>query len=225
MAAFKRAVVERATELEAQRVFVLDEMWSFQDDQEAADEAEDLVRRGRHFRLGTFFMTQRPMDALDSSLGKTVQSQCASQWFGMQNPSEISDVSSRLRWTPEQIGVIERFGPGDAMLVAGLNRVAFRVDYSPDEFAMAHTDSTKGDYDGRAEHPDLDVELAAWTVAGRSAERDPYATLDRTSSRLLDEYRQDLIDSDNSDDEDDPDDDEEEEERRRLEEEDDDEAA
>lgn len=214
MSAFKRAVIDRAAEHEAQRSFVLDEMWSFQDDTEASDEAEDLVRRGRHFRLGTFFMTQRPMDALDSSLGKTVQSQCASQWFGMQNPSEISDVSSRLRWTPEQIGVIERFGPGDAMLVAGLNRVAFRVDYSPEEWAMAHTDTTKGERDGRPEYPDLALELAAWTVTDGSTGRVAHDPLDGTSTRLLDEYRQALID----DDDDDPDDEDEEEERRRVEE-------
>lgn len=208
MSAFKRAVLERAADHEAQRSFVLDEMWSFQDDQESSDEAEDLVRRGRHFRLGTFFMTQRPMDALDSSLGKTVQSQCASQWFGMQNPSEISDVSARLRWTPEQIGVIERFGPGDAMLVAGLNRVAFRVDYSPEEFAMAHTDTTKGEHDGRPEYPELDVELAAWTVAGSSPGRVAHAALDSTSTRLLDDYRQSLIDEDDPDDEDEEEEDE-----------------
>jgi len=190
MAAFKRAVFARAAEYEAQRAFALDEMWSFQDDAEAADEAEDLVRRGRHIKLASFFMTQRPMDALDSALGKTVQSQCASQWYGMQFPAEISDVSARLRWTPEQIAVIERFGPGDAMLVAGLHRVAFRVDYSPEEFEMAHTDGggyaeRKGLPDGRLESAALANQPAGWPVVDGGTGNDPDVALDGEAPGLL----------------------------------------
>lgn len=151
--ALKRAVWTRGATLEAPRSLIVDEMHSYQDDPEAVDEGEDLVRRSRHIRLACFYMTQRPQDALDSALGKTVQSVCATQIFGMQSPAEISDVSVRLRWTPEQIQVIERFGPGDALLTTGLHRVAFRVDFSPEEWAMAHTDWTdrKGVPDGRTE--------------------------------------------------------------------------
>lgn len=150
--AFKHAVFTRAATKERdtgyprkRRALRVDEVWSHAEDQEAARETEDIVRRGRHLKLSGGFATQRPMEALDSRLGRVIQSLCATQWYGMMMPAEISDVAARLRWTNEQTRLIESFGQGDGMLVAGLHRVAFRVDFSREEFKMAQTDRVTDD--------------------------------------------------------------------------------
>ena len=138
--AFKRAIFQRAAKWRTRRVAIVDEMWSVVGDHEAESEVEDMVRRGRHFQIAGFFMTQRAMDALSSSLGGTVQSLCGTKYFGMQAPSEISDVQKRLRWTDDQVETISRLGVGEAMLEAGLTRIVFEVEHSPDEYRMANTD-------------------------------------------------------------------------------------
>lgn len=143
--AFKRAIFKRAAKWRTRRVVIVDEMWSVIGDHEAESEVEDMVRRGRHLQIASFFMTQRPMDALSSSLGATVQSLCGTKFFGMQASSEISDVQKRLRWTDEQVEIISRIGVGQAMLEAGLTRIVFEVEHSPDEYQMANTDGMEDD--------------------------------------------------------------------------------
>lgn len=140
MVAFKRAVWLRAAAHEANRAFGIDEMWSFEGDKEAEDEVEDLVRRGRHVHLAGFYMTQRVLDALNSKMGQTVQAIAKTHWYGVQGDSELTDVKNRLRWTNEQVQAIERFTAGQAMLVAGRDRLLFYVDYSPEEYDAFHTD-------------------------------------------------------------------------------------
>ena len=132
MAAFKRAIFLRAAKHRARRMFVADEINTYSDERgeagkEVAYELEDAWRRGRHLDIACASLTQRPVDALASRLGGVIQSISATQWYGMQNPGEISDVAKRLRWTDEQQDAIARFGQGDGLLiVAGLHRIAFR---------------------------------------------------------------------------------------------------
>jgi hypothetical protein len=148
--ALKRAVWRRAALIRALRRIGVDETWVYVEDKEASDEGEDIVRTGRRMKVAGAFQTQRPMDALDSKLGGIIQSQCATQWYGMQNDSEISDVGRRLRWTSEQEEAIAAFGQGDGFLKAGLHRVAFRADYTPEEFDMAQTDTVAAELDPAA---------------------------------------------------------------------------
>lgn len=182
--AWKQAIFRRATRpgMRMPRIAIVDEMWSVIGDKEAESEVEDMVRRGRHFDLATFFMTQRAMDALSSTLGATVQSQCGTKLFCMQLPSEISDVQKRLRWTDEQVEVISRLGVGQAMIEAGLSRLTFEVIPSPDEYAMANTDAkvdeptsqayTRDDGPRSSERHPLDVPASGRPDGRNPGERD-----------------------------------------------------
>lgn len=169
----KAAIFKRAAEHPAPRQWVVDELWSFVKGAEAlgADPhhvarsngaIEDLVRRGRHLRLGGAFMTQRPKDSLESQLMQIIQSQASSQWVGMQMPAEITDIAPRLHWTPAEVAAIKRFVPGHGLLVAGPWRVTMRVTASDDEYAMANTDgkvtrdATTPSADGRGLDEDAD---------------------------------------------------------------------
>lgn len=171
--AFKHAVFRRAAKRRAKYRLAVDEVWSYAEDLEAAREAEDIVRRGRHLQLSGAFATQRPMEALDSRLGRVIQSLCATQWYGMMMPAEITDVAARLRWTDEQTRLIESFGQGDGMMAVGLHRVAFRVDFSRDEWDMAQTDSVIArPHDSIGYATVLSSRMKGISDATRSAQRD-----------------------------------------------------
>lgn len=159
---------ERATHLKARRQWAVDELWSFVKSGEAfgtdphwqiscVNAIEDLVRRGRHQLFGAAFFTQRAKDSLDVPVMKIIQSQCATQVFGPQNPAEISEVKEGLDWTDADVRAIKSFSPGQCLVVAGPWKVAMRVTASDDEFDNFNTDgkpsreettpSTEGDTD------------------------------------------------------------------------------
>ncbi len=175
LVAFKAAIFARIAEIRKRRAFVIDEMWSFDEDRAAEFAIEDTVRRGRHFGLAGFYATQRVLDALNSKTGAIVQSLCATQWYGMQGNSEIADVAKKLRWTNEQLETIERFTAGQAMLIAGRDRLVFYVDHTPEEYEAFNTDYTILKPKGRSpDHarsdyvPALAVEPTGRPIAGRS---------------------------------------------------------
>jgi hypothetical protein len=160
MVAIKRAVWARAQRLRKRTQLVLDEIWTYAEDPTAAHEIEHIVRGGRKYRIGLVAQTQRPADSLDTYIGRVIQSQAATQWYGMQNPSEITDIAERLHWSSEEVAAIRKFGQGDALLAIPGTRVTFHVSASPIEYEMAHTDWTAApDVEPvRAEPTDEDLE-------------------------------------------------------------------
>ncbi len=140
MVMIKHAVWARAQRWRRRTQLVLDEIWTYAQDPAAAHEIEHLVRAGRKYRLGLVAQTQRPADSLDTYIGRVIQSQAATQWYGMQNPSEITDIAERLHWTAEEVAAIRKFGQGDALLAIPGTRVTYHVTWAPVEFEMAHTD-------------------------------------------------------------------------------------
>jgi hypothetical protein len=151
LAQVKTALWRRASEHQARRQWFVDELWSFVkintdmgvDPAELAHclaAIEDLIRTGRHVQVGAAMFTQRAKDSIEVPLMQVIQSQAASQMFGMQRPGEISDVADRLHWTAADIKQIKKFSPGQAILEAGPWRVAMRVTASDDEYEMANTD-------------------------------------------------------------------------------------
>jgi hypothetical protein len=147
----KEKLWKRAAALPARRKWGIDELWSFVklSEQMGVDPywlarcvgaIEDLVRTGRHMQVGAVLMTQCAKDSLDVPVMQVIQSLCAIQVYGMQNPSEISDIAGRLQWTPADIKAIKKFSPGQMILSAGPWRVAMRLTASDAEYAMANTD-------------------------------------------------------------------------------------
>jgi len=111
-------------------------------DEQAANELEDLVRRGLHIQLGGVFITQRVADFFSTTCGQVIQSIAASQWYGQQLPTELARVADVLRLSPAEREFLQGAGIGEGLLVAMGQRVAMSLwgHTSPEEYAMANTD-------------------------------------------------------------------------------------
>jgi len=122
--------------------FVVDEAVTLLRDDQAANELEDLVRRGRHIQLGGVFIMQRVADFFNTTCGQVIQSIAASQWYGQQLPTELARVADVLRLSPAEREFLQAAGIGEGLLVAMGQRVAMSLwgHTSPEEYAMANTD-------------------------------------------------------------------------------------
>ncbi len=151
MVRVKAALFALAAARPARRKLIVDELWSWARGAEQVNAdpkivaqswtaIEEIIRLGRHVQFGGDWMTQRLKDCFVSPLLDVVQSQCASQMYGLMKPAEISDVADRLSWTKAEQTAIKKFTPGQFLLTAGPWRVAMRVTASPAETIMASTD-------------------------------------------------------------------------------------
>lgn len=122
--------------------FIVDEAVTLLRYEEAANELEDLVRRGRHIQLGGVFITQRVADFFNTTCGQVIQAIAASQWYGQQLPTELARVAEVLRLSPAEREYLQQAGIGEGLLVAMGQRVAMSLwgHTSPEEYAMANTD-------------------------------------------------------------------------------------
>ncbi len=122
--------------------FIVDEAVTLLRYAEAANELEDLVRRGRHIQLGGVFITQRVADFFNTTCGQVIQAISSSQWYGQQLPTELARVADVLRLSPAEREFLQQAGIGEGLLVATGQRVAMSLwgHTSPEEYAMANTD-------------------------------------------------------------------------------------
>lgn len=122
--------------------FIVDEAVTLLRHERAANELEDLVRRGRHIQLGGVFITQRVADFFNTTCGQVIQAIASSQWYGQQLPTELARVADVLRLSPAERDFLQQAGIGEGLLVAMSQRVAISLwgHTSPEEYAMANTD-------------------------------------------------------------------------------------
>jgi hypothetical protein len=122
--------------------FIVDEAVTLLRHEQAANQLEDLVRRGRHIQLGGVFITQRVADFFNTTCGQVIQAIASSQWYGQQLPTELARVADILRLSPAEREFLQQAGIGEGLLVAMGQRVAMSLwgHTSPEEYAMANTD-------------------------------------------------------------------------------------
>jgi hypothetical protein len=122
--------------------FIVDEAITLLRYEQAANELEDLVRRGRHIQLGGVFITQRVADFFNTTCGQVIQAIASSQWYGQQLPTELARVADVLRLSPAEREFLQQAGIGEGLLVAMGQRVAMSLwgHTSPEEYAMGNTD-------------------------------------------------------------------------------------
>ena len=140
----KRLVWEWVQEHSGPASFIVDEAVTLLRYEEAANELEDLVRRGRHIQLGGVFITQHVADFFNINCGQVIQAIASSQWYGQQLPTELARIVDVLRLSPAEREFLLQAGIGEGLLVAMGQRVAMSLwgHTSAQEFAMANTDAT-----------------------------------------------------------------------------------
>ena len=121
------------------RLVVVDEAWMLMRDGEGARFLFKMAKASRKRGAGLTVISQDVADILSSDLGMAVVSNAATQVLLRQAPQAIDAISDAFGLTVGEARLLLAAGQGEALLVAGTNRVSFRVMASPREAPMCQT--------------------------------------------------------------------------------------
>ena len=131
----------------ARRLVVVDEAWLLMRDGEGARFLYRMAKAARKRNAGLTVVTQDAADVLATDLGMAVVSNAATQILMRQATQAIDAVQEAFGLTAGEARLLLSAGRGQALLVAGSNRVQFTVVASAEEDKLAQ--STAGaDLDG-----------------------------------------------------------------------------
>jgi hypothetical protein len=123
---------------------VIDEAVTVTRDKAGEDALYDVATRGRHYGVELHTLTQLATTWFNTEIGRAVQGTSANQWYGQLEDRERDElVKSGVRFSQDELDLIERAGQGEGLLVTGGRRVWVNLygHTSPAEFAAFHTDS------------------------------------------------------------------------------------
>lgn len=121
------------------RLVVVDEAWLLLRDGEGAKFLFRMAKAARKRAAGLTVVTQDAADVLASDLGLAVVSNAATQILMRQAPQAIDAIQHAFALTAGEARMLLNAPQGEALLIAGTSRVAFRADGSPHETAVART--------------------------------------------------------------------------------------
>jgi type IV secretory pathway VirB4 component len=134
------------------RLVVVDEAWLLMRDPAGARFLYRLAKRARKHWCGLTVITQDAADLLATDLGQAVAANAATQVLLGQAPQAIDQLTAAFRLSEGERAFLLAARPGEAILAAGTDRVAFRAIASPAEHRLVTTDPTDlaDDQDGDA---------------------------------------------------------------------------
>jgi hypothetical protein len=121
---------------EGRRLVVVDEAWMLMRDGEGARFLFKMAKASRKRGAGLTVISQDVADILSSDLGMAVVSNSATQVLLRQAPQAIDAISDAFGLTVGESRLLLAAGQGEALLVAGTNRVSFRIMASHREAPM-----------------------------------------------------------------------------------------
>jgi hypothetical protein len=98
-----------------------------------------MAKASRKRNAGITVVTQDAADVLSTDLGMAVVSNAATQVLLRQAPQAIDTVTDAFGLTAGEARLLLAAGQGEALLIAGSSRVAFRVVASTTERILAQT--------------------------------------------------------------------------------------
>ena len=125
------------------RLVVVDEAWQLMRDPEGARFLFRLAKSARRHWCGLTVVTQDAGDLLSTDLGMAVVSNAATQILLRQAPQAIDRVVTAFQLSDGERQLLLTAQPGEALLAAGRDRVAFRALASPDEHRLITTDPSE----------------------------------------------------------------------------------
>jgi type IV secretory pathway VirB4 component len=143
----------------ARRLVVVDEAWMLLRDGTAANWMFRMAKAARKRNAGIAVVTQDAADLLGSDLGQAVIANSATQILMRQAPQAIDAIAEAFDLTDAERHLLLSARRGEALLVAGSQRVRFEVVASAEEHSLAATSPEfLGAAPGEALHrPDLDL--------------------------------------------------------------------
>jgi type IV secretory pathway VirB4 component len=121
------------------RLVVVDEAWLLMRDGEGARFLYRMAKAARKRHAGLTVVTQDAADVLGTDLGQAVVANAATQILMRQATQSIDTVADAFGLTAGEARLLLAAERGEALLVAGTNRVAFRVVASNAEDTLCQT--------------------------------------------------------------------------------------
>jgi type IV secretory pathway VirB4 component len=121
------------------RLVVVDEAWMMLRDRAAAAWLFKMAKAARKRNAGLAVITQDAADVLGSDLGQAVIANSATQILMRQAPQAIDAIAAAFDLTDAERHLLLSARRGEALLVAGSNRVRFEVVASAEEHSLALT--------------------------------------------------------------------------------------
>jgi hypothetical protein len=115
------------------RLVVVDEAWALMRETEGARFLARMAKSARKRRTGLAVVTQDAADLLGSDLGQVVVANAATQILMRQAPQAIDAVAATFKLTAGEARLLQAAPRGEALLVAGDARIAYRAVASPTE--------------------------------------------------------------------------------------------
>ena len=115
------------------RLVVVDEAWTLMREDEGARFLARMAKSARKRRAGLAVVTQDAADLLGSDLGQVVVANAATQILMRQAPQAIDAVAATFKLTAGEARLLQASPRGEALLVAGDARIAYRAVASPTE--------------------------------------------------------------------------------------------
>jgi TraG P-loop domain len=118
----------------------VDEAWLLMRDPDGARFLYRMAKAARKHWAGLTVITQDAADLLGSDLGQAVVANAATQILLRQAPQAIERIGDAFGLSAGERQLLLAADRGEGLLVAGDQRVGFRVIASPDEHRLATTD-------------------------------------------------------------------------------------
>lgn len=123
------------------KMLYIDEWWKMAYNKIAADYSMEIAKTIRAYNGGIVFATQQMSDILAAGdVGKGVIGNCSIQILMKMKREDIKTVSTMLSLSENDKDSIERFDKGDALMLAGNNRIYLHFEASENENLLCATD-------------------------------------------------------------------------------------
>lgn len=123
------------------KILLIDEWWKMAYNPVAADYSMKLARLVRGYGGSVWFATQQMTDIVNSGeRGLAVLGNCQTKILMKMSAQDVSAVSEMMNLTPTEEDKIERYKPGEALLIAGTTRMQIRFKASNTEDLYCATD-------------------------------------------------------------------------------------
>jgi type IV secretory pathway VirB4 component len=142
---WRRVVAERR-----RRFVVVDEAWQLMRQPEGARFLFRLAKSARRHWCGLTVVSQDAADLLSTDLGMAVVANAATQILLRQAPQAMDAIGAAFRLSEGERSLLLAAERGEALLAAGMDRVAFRAIASPEEHRLITTDPHELAADGDA---------------------------------------------------------------------------
>lgn len=124
-------------------IIFFDEVWKMLITDAAAEQVRDMAKLIRGYGGGVVFATQELNDFMNNSFGASILANCDTRLILKLKDNEIPLVTKHIKLTEDEQNDIIRFQRGQALLLAGSNRIRIDIKASKKEDHDFTTDPNK----------------------------------------------------------------------------------